>query len=628
MQFILFLLLFGFKTSPSVAFETPDISISDTIHDWGEIRVGASKRWWLNVSNTGDGLLVLDSLIFGIPNFYTTDSFPIEIPPFSSKDIAIWFNPQEAVGYVDTAVIFSNDPDEPFINITLIGTGVSITYNGGDIIWSLTVYGTVWRHIRSVKSIPDVNGDGFDDVVAVSENDTLYLIHGNGYETGDVLWAKKYGTCYLERGLTVVPDLNSDGIHDIILGTVWGDRKVYAISGATGDSLWVFDTHIYGGGGWVYEVSYIDDLDGDGLCEILASTGDDGQGTGPKRVFMLSGVDGTILWEAALGYAVFGVRAIGDVNNDGYPDIAAGTGDSYQSSFWLYVLSGVDGSTIWQLNLDDAVWTALSPGDLNGDSIPDVVAGLMNGKVEAFDGTNGSALWVYYAGGIVTDINVLPDVNGNGCQELLPSGAAISSFVAIDACSGNQIWVTLSQESVFSLIATGDIDGDSVEDVIGGTGFNSNYIDLLSGATGEIIWSRPSPSGAVECVYPIGDIDGNGRADVLVGTREGGIFLLADGGPSQALGENDSRTFTDLKIFPNPIRKFAHIELRVRKPQKYSFTLYDVSGRRVKVLYYGHLQSGLNNFDFNFENLHSGAYFLIMNGGNIRKVFRLIVVRN
>lgn len=83
-------------------------------------------------------------------------------------------------------------------------------------------------------------------MVAVSENDTLYLIHSDGYLTGDVLWTYSAKSCYTELGLIVVPDINGDGCYDVILGTVWGSRKVYTISGKDGNVIWEFDTHIFG----------------------------------------------------------------------------------------------------------------------------------------------------------------------------------------------------------------------------------------------------------------------------------------------------------------------------------------------------------------------------------------------
>ena len=38
-------------------------------------------------------------------------------------------------------------------------------------------------------------------------------------------------------------------------------------------------------------------LDGDDIKDVLASTGNDGSNTGPKRIFCLNGLDGEAIWD-------------------------------------------------------------------------------------------------------------------------------------------------------------------------------------------------------------------------------------------------------------------------------------------------------------------------------------------
>lgn len=593
-------------------YQGPDIELPDTVLSWGNIRKGASKRKWLTIMNNGNAVLIVDSFKFQTPDFYTTETFPVSINPSSQKSLGLWFFAENSMSYQDTLEIYSNDPDEPVVKVYLSGAGFDTTYSGGEIIWSYNAEGSVWEHIRSIKSIPDVNGDGFEDVVAVSENDTLYLIHGNGYLTGDVLWTFVDAPCYTERGLVISPDLNNDGFNDILLGTVWGSRKVYAISGKDGSVLWMFDTHQYGGGGWVYEVSYTEDLDGDGIVEVLACAGDDGSQTGPRRAFMFSGADGTLLWERLLNYAVFGVRAIGDVTGDGYPDVAAGTADGGSYAYWAYLLDGTVGSVLWSKNMPGAVWTCISIGDIDDDSIPDIAVGLGNGQVKTLSGVDGSEIWTYTTGGIVVELNLLQDADGNGYNEILPAGASISSFVAIDSKTGNHLWVTYSQDAVFSMTEIPDITGDGINDVIGGTGYNVNRVVLLDGSDGSEVWSinRASP---VEAVYPIKDIDGNGRYDILAGLRDGNILLIADGGPVN-ISEREVTFKQKFSVYPNPSNDFLNISLNLKNPEKLKINLYDISGRMVRNLFKGKISKGENLLKFNIKDLSSGIYFIEIKG--------------
>lgn len=586
-----------------------DIDVADTILTWDACRTGASKRKWLNIANLGSATLTVDSVRSSSATFMTTSATPFNIDPSSQEAIDIWFSPELELSYIDTLYIYSNDPDEETLMVYLNGTGVDTTYSGGDIIWYYYARGgSVYNHIRSIKSISDINNDGKDDAVAVSENDTLYLIHGNGFQEGDPIWKLACGTCYTEHGLTVVPDLNDDGYEDVVLGTIWGSRKVFAISGKDGNVLWQYDMHQYGDGGWVYEVSYAPDINGDGIVEILAAAGNDSYDTGPKRAFMFDGATGTVIWQTYLTYSGFSVRVIGDINNDGYPEVATGTGNGSTYAYWIYLLSGLTGNIIWSKNVSGAVWTVIPLQDINDDGIPDIAAGLGNGQVIALNGINGNILWTYTMGGIVTDLNALRDVNGNGYFELLPAGAAISNFVAIDSRTGTPVWSFNSGDAVFSMVEIPDISGDGKNEVIGGTGYNVNRLALIDGATGNMIWSKTMQS-PVETVYPIKDIDANGTSDILVGLRNGDILCVASG---PIVGIQDSQQIgIDLaRINSNIVKEGSKISLTLLGGGMTCVEIFDVSGRCVATLLNQFLTKGTHNIPLELDFLPNGVYFI------------------
>lgn len=585
-----------------------DIHLPDTIISWENMRTGGSKRKWLSIMNVGSNELRIDSVKFSTDIFRTTKMFPVFVNPSSQMELDVWFAPTIAGTYQETLYIYSNDPDEEVILVNLIGNCIDTTFVGGDIIWYYQARGgIVYNHIRSIKSIPDVNGDGKDDAVAVSENDTLYLIHGNGYQEGDVLWRFADKTCYTERGLVVVPDLNEDGFSDVILGAVWGSRKVYTISGKDGSVIWQYDTHQYGGGGWVYEVSYAPDLDGDGKVEILAATGDDGYNTGPKRVFMFSGATGNILWQRYLGYPVFSVRTVGDINNDGYPEVAAGTADGGSYAYWVNLLNGVNGIPIWSKNLGGAVWTVVPIQDINNDGFTDIAAGLGSGEVVALSGADGSLLWMYTTGGIVTDLNFLDDVNGNGHCELLPSGAAVPNFTAIDSRSGAPVWNFPSGDAAFSMVAIPDVNGDGYPDVIGGTGYTVNRLVLISGVNGDVIWNKDMPS-AVESVFPIGDVDGDGTFDILAGLRNGDILCIASGYYSR-ISETVSYEHFEAWLSQQVFTNTAFLNLSLFSESRVEIDLFDITGRWVIRAFDEKLDGGVHKISFDLSALKAGVYF-------------------
>ncbi len=603
-----------------------DIELSDTMIIFPGVRVNGSKRRWLNVTNVGSSMLIIDSLKFSGESFFTTSSFPLAIEPTVSKALDIWFAPYRVGEFQETLYLYSNDPDESVINVYLMGSGIDTVFVGGDIIWYYQARGgSVYNHIRSIKSIPDVNGDGKPDVVAVSENDTLYLIHGNGYLAGDVLWTYGAKSCYTERGLIVVPDINGDGCYDVILGTVWGSRKVYAVSGKDGNVIWEFDTHIYGQGGWVYEVAYAPDLNNDGIMEILAAAGNDAYNTGPCRVFMLSGQSGEILWERYLGYSVFGVRCVGDINNDGYPEVAAGTGNGEVSAYWVYLLDGRTGSFIWNRNLSGACWTVVPLQDVNNDGVSDLACGLGNGQIMGLSGLNGNPIWTFNTGGMVIELNVMEDVNGDGYYELLPAGAAIYDFIAVDSRTGNSIWRFSSGHQVFSLVEIPDINGDDYNDVVGGTGYNVNRLVLIDGPSGNVIWNKTMQS-AVEAVYPIEDIDGDGSWDILAGLRNGDILCIASGNIVSL--REDLNASTDLSLLSsNFMKDVLSVRLSVNKGGRVRIAIYNSSGQCVKILEDREFPIGTYKFSYPLGELKSGIYFLRVSLNEESKVLKIVYIK-
>ncbi|MEM8488467.1 MAG: T9SS type A sorting domain-containing protein [Bacteroidota bacterium] len=66
-----------------------------------------------------------------------------------------------------------------------------------------------------------------------------------------------------------------------------------------------------------------------------------------------------------------------------------------------------------------------------------------------------------------------------------------------------------------------------------------------------------------------------------------------------------------IRIYPNPFRFNATIQICVTFPQKAQIVIYDLLGREVEELYHGQLQSGcVNSFDLNGMSLSSGIYYM------------------
>ena len=192
-----------------------------------------------------------------------------------------------------------------------------------------------------------------------------------------------------------------------------------------------------------------------------------------------------------------GVRvATGDVNGDGVPDIIAAEGPGGQPL--VEVFDGVTESVIAKFmayapNFTGGVYVAAA--DVNGDGKADIITGAGAGggpHVEVIDGTK------------------LNQVQGNG---QIADTALLQSFFAYDVSFTGGVRV-----------AAADVTGDHKADIITGAGVGGGpHVLVFNGVTQAPVYSfmafDPSYSGGVYVAG--GDLNGDGRADIVVSQGQG-----------------------------------------------------------------------------------------------------------
>jgi hypothetical protein len=129
----------------------------------------------------------------------------------------------------------------------------------GNIVWTQTL-GTSAGMIE-IGLINDVNGDQIPDILIASfASNGLNCLSG---ATGAVLWSWQMD---YQFGVASVPDINKDGIDDVVAAARYGN--FYCISGK-GDSL-IF-MHSFPGD-WVFTAYRMPSIDGNYSYELLAGT--------------------------------------------------------------------------------------------------------------------------------------------------------------------------------------------------------------------------------------------------------------------------------------------------------------------------------------------------------------------
>lgn len=280
----------------------------------------------------------------------------------------------------------------------------------------------------------------------------------------------------------------------------------------------------------------------------------------PVTIDPLASTPATVLSGSnALDYLGISVASAGDVNADGYSDVIVGAWgvNALQGAAYVYLgsstgLSPLPVVTLNGLNAGDKFgYSVTGAGDVNGDGFCDVAIG-------AFGVSSSSgAVYVYYgslAGVTSSPSNVLGgifngqfgqcvssagDVNADGFSDLIVgSRAAFSLQGAANLFLGSvsgfppvpNIQLTGSVAGDFfgsSVASAGDINGDGYNDIIVGAQSalsvkgaaylfkgNSTGVNITPIATlfGENI--NDSFGSSVSCA---GDVNGDGYSDVIVG---------------------------------------------------------------------------------------------------------------
>ncbi len=370
---------------------------------------------------------------------------------------------------------------------------------------------------HSVASAGDVDDDGLDDIIIGAENDNM-----GGQDAGKACIFR--GAELPEKG-----DWSIESAQIHILGESDSDKAGRAVSSAG-------------------------DVDGDGLADVLVGAfGNDegGENAGKAYVAFGSSFDPGVAWysledagfymlgEGAGENAGYSVSSAGDVDGDGYSDVligATGNDEAAVNAGKAYLVLGstindgatpfstledADHSFVGEESEDSAGRSVAGSGDVDGDDLDDVIIGAWKNDG---NGTESGTAYVVLG-------SVLP---GASQIEL---GTASYRFVGESA----------EEYAGTSVAIDGDVDGDGMSDALVGaygTGEGAGSLYLLLGAnlsadsdtssSDYAFYGENIGDFAGNSISYAGDVDGNGRDDILVGAwghngNSGKTYLVLSG---------------------------------------------------------------------------------------------------
>jgi hypothetical protein len=371
----------------------------------------------------------------------------------------------------------------------------------------------------------DINGDGFDDIIigstahdsfGITDAGRTYVIYGKSnfpqivdlrYDIPDIIISGESWGVHCAKGLST-GDINNDNYDDILIGATFSD---FNGKNDAGKCFVFFGSELQGPG------IYLNSSDAD---------------------IIIYGEDSL----DQLGMA----NATGDINNDGYDDIIVGSPQNKKSDCRgkIYIIFGSNtaprlidlGTQNADITIEGEEYGSLfgrgvGSGDVNNDGFDDVIVGAI--EADALGKNNSGKIYVIFGG------NSIP-----------------SNIQLFNTSADIEILAKASGDMLGHTIISKDIDSDSYDDIICGSGNADPFNRMGAGEAYAILGSSTLPSiidlsndsvsitvhgddpgDRLGIGLNMGDFDGNNKNDLIVGaeftqtptgSEVGSTFIMMD----------------------------------------------------------------------------------------------------
>lgn len=377
--------------------------------------------------------------------------------------------------------------------------------------------GTVRSHVRG-----DFNGNGFADILVSRTDGPPPIDYGDVYASGPEGISRNATqtisagqSCGLGPTVPVrIGDVNGDGFGDLAVPWPSGHGSVIIRMGSEGglrpEAVTITaDTEV---GSCFGHAVAAGDVDGDGKSDLIVGAPRVHDNAGRVYVFRGNGegfdatpfqtIDGPDGANSRFGSSL----AACDMNGDGHDDVIVGAPLTANHHGRAFILSVTPSATLLRMDADDVTPDANNSFWEVGDWVTAVRGPNRCDAVIAADGVSLHALYMVRSGHLQERITLPRPTNADGVDSL----------------------------------SVGDLDGDGNADlVVSGVGAVRAHHGSATGIRQEV-WFSLSPTSpqwwGAGAAIP-GDVDGDGKEDLVVGDREHAriYFGAANGVRSDAL---------------------------------------------------------------------------------------------
>ncbi|QTA83608.1 Uncharacterized protein dnl_60210 [Desulfonema limicola] len=339
----------------------------------------------------------------------------------------------------------------------------------------------------------DVNGDGRGDIVAYNSSLDRYVVwlsNGSGFSAG-VEWYKRGGVQWFNGPFDYsccefkLKDINGDKKSDIVSLSPSTERFVaWSSSGISFQDGYQFYDGPFDYSGYVF---YPADVDGDGDGDIL--------GMSPlyeRFVVWLSNngvfAGGGEWYDGPFNYSDY-IFQPGDFNGDGKDDVLAIWPEKERFVVWLSNGSSFPYAAEWFYGIWDYSMTEFQVADVNGDGYDDIVSIYPQGErfvVWTSNGSSFTCVGEWYKGPFDYSSHIfrVADVTGDGKADIVAMHAASERFIVWKSSGVSFLpgaeWYNGPYSYPNYIFEVSDVNGDGIADVVGINPSDERFIVWLS----------------------------------------------------------------------------------------------------------------------------------------------------